>query len=67
MKHALPALSLALLAAPAHAHETRLDHIHPHTDWTALIALGAIIAIGVLALVMRRTAAIRKDKTHDPR
>ena len=64
----LAALPLGLLPTLAHAHDIGAHHTHPHTDWTALIALGAVVAGGALVLLMRRASAIsNKDKNHDPR
>lgn len=59
---------LVTLAAPtaALAHETGLGHAHPHTDWTALIALGLVVAAGALVLWKLRSANT-KDNHHDPR
>lgn len=67
MKH-LPLLSLLLLSPTlATAHETGLAHSHPHTDWTALLALAVLVALGGLTLLRLRTAKARKDNHHDPR
>jgi hypothetical protein len=71
MKHAPLALLTFLLPLPAFAHETGLGHVHPHTDWRVLTALGILVAVGALAfLKLRQDASTRKsskDKPHDPR
>lgn len=67
MKQLLIATIALMLPAVSFAHETGVPHHHPHTDWTALIALAVLAVIGGLTLVRLRAAKAKKDDDHDPR
>ncbi|MBO6676024.1 MAG: hypothetical protein JJ908_13205 [Rhizobiales bacterium] len=68
MKQLLFSAVALALPATSFAHDTGAPHHHPHTDWTALIALAVLVVMGGLTLVALRAAkAKRKGGDHDPR
>ncbi|MEM1286086.1 MAG: hypothetical protein ACFB01_15215 [Cohaesibacteraceae bacterium] len=60
MKRLTALTPLLLLPSVALAHGSGPAHAHPHSDWTVMLILGAVVALAAI-VVLRRSGSDTKE------